>query len=159
MLGFAALPQGLSAGMTMPTFDSFITIVLGWIFDSRRTVTRMILAAGDAAPKHYSSYHRLFSAARWSLDRLRLTLLALVEPRLEGETLLALDDTLARKRGGKMFGAAMHYDPPAVARPPPHQLGPQLGRLGSAGRTAVSTRPSLLPAAVGSAVRQSDLGP
>lgn len=109
--GFAALLQGLSAGMTAPTFDSFVTIVTGWIFARRRTVTRMILAAGDAAPKHYSSYHRLFSAARWSLDRLGLALLALVEPRLEGEILLALDDTLARKRGGKMFGAAMHYDP------------------------------------------------
>jgi hypothetical protein len=109
--GFAALLQAVSAGMTSPTFDSFVTIVTGWIFASRRTVTRMILAAGSSASKHYSSYHRLFSAARWSLDRLGLAVFALVEPHLDGEILLGLDDTLARKRGAKMFGAAMHYDP------------------------------------------------
>lgn len=109
--GFAALLQAVSAGMTAPTYESFVTIVTGWIFASRRTVTRMILAAGPSAAKHYSSYHRLFSAARWSLDRLGLAFFAIVEPRLSGEILLGLDDTLVRKRGAKMFGAAMHYDP------------------------------------------------
>jgi len=66
--GFGLLLQGLAATMTAPTFDSLITIMTGWVFAPRRTVTRMILAVGPAASKHYSSYHRLFSAARWSLD-------------------------------------------------------------------------------------------
>lgn len=109
--GFAVLLQAVSGGMTAPTCESFVTIVTGWVFASRRTVTRMILAAGSSASKHYSSYHRLFSAARWSLDRLGLAVFALVEPHLAGEILVGLDDTLARKRGAKMFGAAMHYDP------------------------------------------------
>lgn len=65
--GFMLLLQGLSASMAAPTFASFTTVLTGWIFASRRTVTRMILAAGDVAEKHFSSYHRLFSAARWSL--------------------------------------------------------------------------------------------
>ena len=44
--GFTALLQGLSATMTTPTFDSLVTVLTGWVFASKRTVTRMILAAG-----------------------------------------------------------------------------------------------------------------
>lgn len=109
--GFVVLLQGLSSTMTAPTFDSFVTVVAGWVFAGRRTVTRMILAAGSAADKHYSSYHRLFSAARWSLDRAGLCAFALIEPFLGEVVLLGIDDTLARKRGRKMFGVGMHHDP------------------------------------------------
>lgn len=69
----------------------------------------MILAVVDSADKHYSSYHRVFSVARGSLDRVGLVIVDLVSPRIDGDVLLALDDTLARKRGLKMFG--MHHDP------------------------------------------------
>jgi hypothetical protein len=109
--GFMLLLQGLSATMTAPTFTSLTTLATGWVFAGRRTVTRMILAAGDAADKHFSSYHRVFSAARWSLDAVGLAVFDLIEPWLRGTVMLALDDTLARKRGQKMFGTGMHHDP------------------------------------------------
>jgi hypothetical protein len=109
--GFVLLLQGLSATMTAPTFASLTTVLTGWVFASRRTVTRMILAAGEAAEKHFSSYHRLFSAARWSLDALGLAVFDLIQPFLGSVVMLALDDTLARKRGLKMFGTGMHHDP------------------------------------------------
>jgi DDE superfamily endonuclease len=109
--GFGALLQGLSVTMTAPSFASLTTILTGWVFASRRTVTRMILAAGSAAEKHFSSYHRLFSGARWSLDAMGLAIFALIEPFLPPVVLLGLDDTLARKRGLKMFGTGMHHDP------------------------------------------------
>jgi hypothetical protein len=50
-----ALVHGLSATMNAPTFASLTTVLTGWVFAGRRTVTRMILAAGSAADKHYSS--------------------------------------------------------------------------------------------------------
>jgi hypothetical protein len=73
----------------------------------------MVLAAGAVGPghKHHSAYHRVFSAARWGLDGLGLAVLGLILPMLEGAVLLAVDDTLARKRGLKVFGAGMHHDP------------------------------------------------
>jgi len=108
---FVLLLQGLSATMTAPTFASLTTVLTGWVFASRRTVTRMILAAGESAEKHFSSYHRLFSAARWSLDALGLAVFDLIEPFLGGVVMLGLDDTLARKCGLKMFGTGMHHDP------------------------------------------------
>jgi hypothetical protein len=109
--GFMVLLQGLSGTMTAPTFDSLTTLLTGWVFAGRRTVTRMILAAGDAADKHFSSYHRVFSAARWSLDALGLAVFDLIESFLGDVVMLGIDDTLARKRGQKMFGAGMHHDP------------------------------------------------
>ena len=109
--GFVLLLQGLSATMTTPTFSSLTTVLTGWVFAGRHTVTRMILAAGDAAQKHFSSYHRLFSAARWSRDGLGLAVFDLIQPFLGDLVMLGLDDTLARKRGLKMFGTGMHHDP------------------------------------------------
>lgn len=109
--GFAALLQPFLSTMTAPTFNSLTTIVTGWVFASRRTVTRVILAAGETADKHFSSYHRVFSEARWSLDAVGLAVLDLMQPFLGDMVMLALDDTLARKRGLKMFGCGMHHDP------------------------------------------------
>lgn len=110
---FIELLQPLSRVMTAPSFDSFLTLVCGWVFARRRTVTGMIQAADAVGQKHHSAYHRLFAAARWSLDELGLAVLALAL-RLcggEGGVLLAVDDTLARKRGLKVYGAGMHHDP------------------------------------------------
>jgi len=109
--GFVVLLQALSPTMTAPSFESFTTIACGWMLASRRTITRMLLCVGESAEKHFSSYHRLFSCARWSLDQLGLAVFALIEPWIEADVLLALDDTLARKRGRKMFGVGMHHDP------------------------------------------------
>lgn len=109
--GFLGLLQALSTTMTAPTFDTFTTIMTGWVFASRRTVTRMILAAGKMAEKHFSAYHRLFSAAQWSLDAAGLAVFTLIQPLLGEVVFLGLDDTLARKRGVKMFGTGMHHDP------------------------------------------------
>ncbi|MCO6048170.1 transposase, partial [Aeoliella sp. ICT_H6.2] len=109
--GFVALLQPFAMTMTAPTFDSLTTIMAGWVFASRRTVTRMILAAGETADKHFSSYHRVFSHARWSLDGVGLAVFDLLRPVLGEVVMLGLDDTLARKRGRKMFGCGMHHDP------------------------------------------------
>jgi hypothetical protein len=111
VLGFEQLLQALAPTMTVPTFHSLVTILTGWVFAPRRTVTRMILAAGDAGEKHYSSYHRLFSAARWSLDAVGLAVFELMSPWLDEVVLIGIDDTLARKRGRKVFGVGMHHDP------------------------------------------------
>jgi len=108
---FVDLLQPLSCVMTSPTFDSFLTVLSGWVFARRHTITGMILAADAVGAKHHSAYHRLFAAARWSLDELGLAVLGLMLPLLGGLVLLGIDDTLARKRGLKVFGVGMHHDP------------------------------------------------
>lgn len=109
---FVNLLQPSSCLMTMPTFANFLTVLTGWAFARRHTVTGVILAAGVAGKRHHSAFHRLFATARWSLDALGLAVFDLIEPFCgDGAVLLAGDDTLARKRGLNIFGVGMHHDP------------------------------------------------
>src|SRR6266436_6108906 len=75
---FVDLLQPLSCVMTAPSFQSFLTLLSGWVFARRCTVTGMILAADAVGTKHHSAYHRLFAAARWSLDELGLAVFGLL---------------------------------------------------------------------------------
>jgi hypothetical protein len=108
---FCVLLQPLAVVMTAPSFENWLTVLSGWVFAPRRTVTGMIVAASAVGHKHHSAYHRLFATACWSRDRLGLAVFDLLEPFLGKVVFLGLDDTLARKRGLKMFGTGMHYDP------------------------------------------------
>jgi SRSO17 transposase len=109
---FAVTLQALAGVMTDRSFDNFATVLTGWVFARRRTITGMITAAGVAGKRHHAAFHRVFAAARWSRDALGLAVFRLIEPLCgEGDVLLGLDDTLARKRGKKTFGVGMHHDP------------------------------------------------
>ncbi len=108
---FCVLLQPLAVVMTVPSFANFMTLLAGWTFAGRRTVTGMILAAGAVGTKHHSTFHRLFAQARWSRDELGLAVFRLIPWVPNEQVLLGIDDTLARKRGRKMFGCGMHHDP------------------------------------------------
>ena len=119
---FLELLQPFRSHMTAPTFASLCTVLAGWVICRRHTVTGAVccgLAAGLDVPKHHSAYHRLFSAARWSLDAVGLGLLGLVlaaAVAADATVFLAVDDTLCRRRGRKVWGAGMHYDPLLTGR-------------------------------------------
>ena len=114
---FRELVQTLSGVMTRPTFAAFLTLLTGWVFTRRRTVTGMLQAAGVVGKRHHAAYHRVFATAQWSLDALGLAVFRLLVPWLPpGTVFLAVDDTLARKRGTTMYGVGMHHDPLASSR-------------------------------------------
>lgn len=110
---FLALVQPLAWTMSAPSFQSFLTLLTGWIFAPRRTVSGMLVTSGVANLRHHAAYYRVFSAARWSLDQLGLIVFSLLFPLLDARqpVKLTLDDTHTRKRGLKMFGVGMHHDP------------------------------------------------
>ena len=108
---FAVLLQELAVVMTAPSFENFVVLATGWVFAPRRTVTGMLLASGVAGQRHHSAFHRFFSEANWSRDALGLAVFRLLLPFCDDIVLVAIDDTLARKRGLKMFGTGMHHDP------------------------------------------------
>ena len=108
---FLELVHLWSWAMSAPVFQTFLVVLTGWVFAPRRTITTMLMVTGMAGLRHHAAFHRLFSAAKWSLDQLGLLLFRLLLPQLDTERVkLTLDDTLARKRGLKMFGAGMHHD-------------------------------------------------
>jgi hypothetical protein len=99
---------------TKPSFHLFMSLMTGWILSVRhRYITELIFSSDNVGTGHWSRFHRFFSKNAWSLDELCLVLarllFALFAP--EGAILLALDDTLCRKRGLNLFGAGMHHDP------------------------------------------------
>ncbi|MEW6439278.1 MAG: transposase, partial [Pseudomonadota bacterium] len=76
------------------TFPRFVLVIAGLVFARRRTVTRTTVAADAVETKPPSAFHRVFAAARWSLDELGLAVFHLILPWLApGPVLLALDDT------------------------------------------------------------------
>jgi hypothetical protein len=99
---------------TRPSSRTFLTLMTGWVLSVRhRFVTELIFAGDRVGDGHWSRFHRFFSHAVWSLDDLclALTKLLLAAFAPDGIVHLALDDTLCRKRGLKLFGAGMHHDP------------------------------------------------
>ena len=122
---FLELVQQLACVMTTPTFNTLVTVLTGWVFARRRTVTGMILAADAVGTKQPSSFPRLLAKAECCLDDLGLAVFGLLEPWLSARqpVLLALDDTLARKRGLKVYGAGMHQDPMIRTRKVPRLSG------------------------------------
>jgi hypothetical protein len=99
--------------MTSPTMLNLLLLLPGWILAPHRTITAMLQAASLAGKLHHARFHRLFAHARWSLDAVGLALFLLILVYLPEGTVIFLgaDDTLARKRGLKVFGVGMHHDP------------------------------------------------
>lgn len=98
--------------MTQPSLVTLSGVLVGWLFARRHTITGMIQAGGQVGTKHHSAFHRLFATARWSLDAVGLAIFRAILPLVGEDTVfLVVDDTLARKRGLKVFGVGMHHDP------------------------------------------------
>src|SRR5436853_5486358 len=109
---FAPILLALQPCFTRPSFASFWALTCAWILCSgRRSLTRIIQSAQLTAFKHYCSFHRFFSQARWNLDDLGRCVFQLLLPSCTGVLVAAVDDTLARKSGRHIWGAGMHHDP------------------------------------------------
>jgi SRSO17 transposase len=112
---FQTLLVCFQGDFTKPSFLLFSALMTGWVLSVRhRYITELIYASNNIGKGHWSKFHRFFSHYAWSLDTVCLTLTSLLIDAFapEGATIvLALDDTLCRKRGLHLFGAGMHHDP------------------------------------------------
>src|SRR6476469_575820 len=95
---------------TAPTFPTFVGLVVGLIAQTRRrTVCGMLTGAGLDRAWHHSRAHRLFANDRWSSHALGLALADLIVTRLlpaAAALTVAVDDTLFKRFGKKVFGSA-----------------------------------------------------
>ena len=68
----------------------------------RRTLTQALRVMGRSQERHFPSYHRVLSRARWSCrEAARILLLLLVRTFApEGALVFGLDDTIERRWGG-----------------------------------------------------------
>ena len=153
MLPDATLPCSLSDLLavfrpcfTAPTFRTFIGLVVGLIAQTRRrTVCGMLTGAGLEQFWHHSRAHRFFAVARWSSDTVGLALTDLIVTHLvpAGAPLtVAVDDTLFKRSGKKVFGVAWHHDG-AAKGPKPIGFAQLLGRRGDRRAAAVPVPPGV----------------
>jgi SRSO17 transposase len=111
---FHVLLVVFQGNFTQPSFALFCALMTGWALSVRhRYITELIYASGQVGKGHWSRFHRFFSKNTWSLDSVCLTLISLVLDAFAptGIIVLAVDDTLCRKRGLNLYGAGMHHDP------------------------------------------------
>ena len=123
MLPDAALPvpaslRGLLAWFapvfTVPSFRTFCGLACGFFAQAgRRTVCGMLAGAGLTRAWSHDRAHFFFAQARWKADDLGLAVVKLVVtllvPAREPVT-VAIDDTLFRRRGKKVWAASWFHD-------------------------------------------------
>ena len=122
MFGFPSaesIGQAFSFAFTHPTYQRFLTLILGLILTmGRRTVSHSLLSVRPLLHGHWSNYHRLYSHARFSMWKLGMALsrqvIALL-PR-DGPVWLVVDETLDTKSGNHVWAKATHRDPKRSSR-------------------------------------------
>jgi hypothetical protein len=100
--------------LTAPTFVRFVILTAGWILTSdpsqANCVTQALISAQVSGRLHWEAFHRVFSRNRWDIDRLGRVLFELLLPLVGSVFEVAIDDTLAPKKGIRVFGVSMHVD-------------------------------------------------
>jgi hypothetical protein len=109
---------------TAPSFRTFCGLACGFLAQpGKRTVCGMLSGAGLARLWPHDRAHWFFSRARWNPDDLGLAVARLVVTLLvpAGEPVLAaIDDTLFKRRGKKVWAASWFHDGSAQGR---HKAG------------------------------------
>jgi DDE superfamily endonuclease len=110
----AGLLAVFSPLFTAPSFRTFCGLACGFLAQTgRRTVCGMLTGAGLSRLWSHDRAHRFFSRARWDPDDLGLAVACLVVSLLvpTGEPVtVAIDDTLFRRRGKKVWAASWFHD-------------------------------------------------
>lgn len=103
---------------TAPSFRTFCLLTAGFLTQTGRgTVCGMLTGAGLSRVWRHDRAHRFFSHARWNAEALGLALTRLVVTLLvpSGEpVLVAIDDTLFKRTGPKVWAAGWFHDGSAL---------------------------------------------
>lgn len=105
---------------TAPTFEVFTALVAGLFAQpASRTVCGMLTGAGLARVWHHSRAHRFFATARWQPHQIGLLLAELIVSSLlspGAPMIVAVDDTLFRRRGRKIHAVGWFHDGSAAGQ-------------------------------------------
>jgi hypothetical protein len=113
------LVQAIGVAFTEPTIRRFLVLMCGLIVTmGRRTVSHALVAVRPALDGHWSNYHRLYSAARFSTWKLAAALLRQVITLLPAGVVIELvaDDTVDGKEGDHVWAKGTHRDPTRSSR-------------------------------------------
>ena len=96
---------------TTPGFNNMIIILIGWVLDPG-AVTQTLVATSISGKTHHEKFHRFFSRGTWDPDKLGRHMMSAILQLIpeEAPIRLAVDDTLAPKKGPGVFGISTHLD-------------------------------------------------
>jgi hypothetical protein len=131
MLPDVTLPPSLTALLavfqpcfTAPTYRTFCGLMAGFVAQTgRRTVCGMLTGAGLSRIWTHDRAHYFFARAVWSPEQLGVALARMVVRLLVADgapVLVAIDDTLFKRRGKKVWAASWFHDGSATG---PKQVG------------------------------------
>ena len=98
---------------TRPGFANLVVVFAGWTMTSgTHAVTQALVSTSVAGRRHHEAFHRFFSRGSWQPDEVGRLLFGWIARRLRGGAAIriALDDTLATKKGPHVFGIGSHLD-------------------------------------------------
>jgi hypothetical protein len=104
---------GLRPAFTQPGHANALVVFAGWILTNGSHAVTAALGATDVARKrHHEAFHRFFSRGTWDPDELgRLLFIRLRKLLPAGAPIPGvIDDTLATKKGPRVFGIGSHLD-------------------------------------------------
>jgi hypothetical protein len=97
--------------LTRPGFISLVVVLSGWVLtDGTHAVTAALVATDVARRRHWASFHRFFSRGTWDPDVLGEHLFRRIIRAPSRAVHIVIDDTLATKKGPKIFGLGNHLD-------------------------------------------------
>jgi hypothetical protein len=133
---------------TAPSFRTFCGLACGFLAQpGRRTVCGMLSGAGLARLWPHDRAHSFFSCARWHPDELGLAAARLVVSLLVpagAPVTVAIDDTLLKRRGKKVWAASWFHDGSATG-PAKTGFGNNWVVLAVIVRLPMVTRPVAIP--------------
>ena len=106
--------EALSVAFTRPGARNAWVVFTGWVLTMGvHAVTQALVVTDVARRVHHERFHRFFSRGAWKPDTLGRLLFERIVATLcpHGRLVVALDDTLAPKKGPEVFGIGSHLDP------------------------------------------------
>lgn len=98
---------------TRPGFANLVVVFAGWTMTSgTHAVTQALVSTGVSGRRHHEAFHRFFSRGTWQPDEVGRLLFGWIARHLRDGVAIrvALDDTLATKKGPHVFGIGSHLD-------------------------------------------------
>jgi len=112
LASFFGVLEAFRLALTVRSFANLLVVACGWILtEGSHAVTTSLVLTGVAGRRHHEAFHRLFSRGTWDPDVLGHWMFERLAPFLsDGAVPIVLDDTLAPKKGPRVFGIGSHLD-------------------------------------------------